>query len=250
MANYLNLSIQNLDELKDYIMKQMGWPLISVEITDEQLEQAVYDAVEIFTKYVIQEEDYVVLDLENYVMDQGFQMAGNITSVYGIDGSGMGTGHDSGHLFSVSNTMIRPMMHDIAFDRHSGVGWADYVIAQQFLKLSKQMMGGGYSFIYNPRNQILQLYPDPAKTNAKGYVVALVTTIRDNDMQYGEPWIKKYALANVKEIVGTIRKKYESIGLLGGGSIDTSVKEEGTKEKENLMQELQNENPTHYFIVG
>ena len=82
MSNYLNFQLQDEDDIKDWIMNQMGYPLVQVEITDSQLTYCINDAVEEFTKYVTQERQYLGLDLEDYVSGAGFTLPDNVTSVF------------------------------------------------------------------------------------------------------------------------------------------------------------------------
>jgi hypothetical protein len=54
----------------------------------------------------------------------------------------------------------------------------------------------------------------------------------------GESWVKKYSLAKAKITLGTIRANISDVTLLGGGRVDTSVREAGMREIETLESEL------------
>jgi hypothetical protein len=125
---------------------------------------------------------------------------------------------------------------------------------------AKYMTGGGYGYNYNPRNKMLTLTPDPIKSRkggidssltAMGWIVCGCYTIRDETMQYGEDWVKKYALAEAKIILGKVRKKFEGVQMLGGGTIDTSVGDEGITERDELIEKLRtSESGAYGFFMG
>jgi aspartate/tyrosine/aromatic aminotransferase len=56
----------------------------------------------------------------------------------------------------------------------------------------------------------------------------------------GKQWIKKYALALTKELLGAVRSKYSSIPIPGADvTLDGSeLRQEASTEKEALMTEL------------
>ena len=39
-------------------------------------------------------------------------------------------------------------------------------------------------------------------------------------------------------LLGTVRKKFSSIQLVGGGQIDTTIGDEGKEEKQQIMENL------------
>ena len=53
-----------------------------------------------------------------------------------------------------------------------------------------------------------------------------------------EPWVFQYALALTKITIGRIRSKFTGTQLFGGGTLDTSLLQEGLSEKKELEQML------------
>jgi len=233
-------------------MQEMGYPLISVEITENQLTQCINDAIEIYTEYIIQDEEYLAIDLESFSEDGEYTMPTNVTSVYALSSSNaISSSGDGNRLFSLNNMIARPIIADLAFQSNTPAGstWVDYTLAKQAIEIASDMTGSAFTYEYSPRTRILKLYPNPVSLNMSGYIVICCSTIRADDYQVGERWVKYYALACAKEKVGLIRKKYEGVQLLGGGTVDTSIRDEGREEKQTLMEELKEMNPTHYFTL-
>ena len=105
------------------------------------------------------------------------------------------------------------------------------------------------------RTHSLTLIPDPIKSaepnTPKGHIVIGCNTIRPEQQQYGESWVKRYALALSKITLGIVRAKFQGVQLLGGGIVDNSIKEEGIIERDALKEELkETEGAFMTFFVG
>lgn len=250
MSNYLNFYINDEDGIKNWVMEELGYPLVHVEITDSQLTHCINDAIEEFTKYVIQEREYLALNLEDY-NTSGFTLPDNVAGVFALEES-MTFGGNAGVnvLFSTMNTMWNAGMLPIPWTGNRG-SWIDYELAMSYVDLTKRMTASKFYFEYNERNKLLTLTPNPSKygtedgTGMKGYICIGCNVIRPDDQQYGESWVKRYALAKAKEIIGRIHSRYQGTQLLGGGLIDQSMKTEGQQEKAALLAELKS---TYRFV--
>ena len=115
-----------------------------------------------------------------------------------------------------------------------------------YLDLTKRMTASKFYYEYNERSQLLTLTPNPSPRTMKGHICLGCNTIRPDDQQYGESWVKRYALAKVKCILGIIHTRYQGTQLLGGGQIDQSLKNEGLQEKMSLLSELKS---TYRFVT-
>ena len=251
MSNYLDFAIQTREEFKQWILRKLGWPLVQVELTDEQLDDCVNDAVEEFTRWVIQEEEFIAIPLSGYVRDEGFEMPHNVMSVFSFNDDGGVRTDGINTLFTVENAFWNatggawPMM--------SPGGWTTYHIAMQSIEMTRLMTGKGYQFEYNPRTKMLKLTPDPTTIGAdvpNAWVVCGCYTIRPDEQQFGESWVKRAALAQAKITMGNIRSKYEGVQILGGGTINASIKDEGLSEWENLLEEIKAQFPAIGFYIG
>lgn len=55
---------------------------------------------------------------------------------------------------------------------------------------------------------------------------------------YGNEYVRRLCLAGAKMLLGTIRKKFGSVQLIGGGAVDTTIGDEGKEEWNQIMEEL------------
>ena len=57
---------------------------------------------------------------------------------------------------------------------------------------------------------------------------------------YSNDTCMRLALAEAKILLGTIRKKFQGVQLLGGGTIDTEIYNEGKEERDKLIEDMMN----------
>lgn len=246
MANYLNFSVQTREQLKEWILIELGAPLITVELHDTQLEQCIDNAVELYGKWISLDTDYLALDLSQYTENTGFTLPENVAGVRTLDddllpGGGVST------LFSIPNVAWNA---GIWPSFKGGASWIDFHMAMSFVDLCKKMSGNGFKWNFNERTKIFKLHPDPKKDGMTGYVVIGVHIMRPEQQQYGENWVKRFALASAKEKLGRVRTKFQGVQLLGGGQIDTSVLAEGLEDQKALLEELKGEQgPAMFYLM-
>lgn len=247
MATFLDFSVKTREEFKDWILTSLGAPLITVELHDQQLEQCINNALEIFTKWISFDEDYIAINLENYVEDVGVTLPDNVVDIMSLQDDLLPQGNVS-QLFSTPNVMYNASIWP-SFKGQSG--WTTFHVAQEMLNLTRYMCGKGFKFNYSCRTKILKLHPDPIKEQMKdSSIVCGVRLMRPENQLLGESWVKRYALACAKELLGRIRTKFSGVQLLGGGQIDVSVLQEGISDQKDLIEELKNESgPAQFFFM-
>ena len=246
MSSYKSFVIQSKEEFCEWILRKLGHPLITVELTEDHIIDAIDEAVEEFTKYVNQERKYMALNLADYNSTSGFILPDCCTGIFALEGDCTGSGAGFGGintLFSIGNQMQNAGFN---FNFSSGGGgaesWITYEASMQYLDLIKRMTASEFRFEYNNRTHSLTLIPDPVKQSApntpKGHIAIGCNVIREEQQQYGESWVKRYALALSKITLGIVRAKFQGVQLLGGGVIDPSIKEEGIVERDQLLENL------------
>jgi hypothetical protein len=251
MSTYASFSITNLNQLKRYILLRLGAPLLSVELTDEHLDLVINEATEIYSKYANVDQRFMIVQLSDYVEDVGVTLPADVIGVFSID-KNMAT-NDFGNLFAVDNSLIYSVFNYMS-PLPRMFSFTTMEITKQYMDLVNLYSGKNFDFNFNPRNKLLVLYPDPIKAGSTYAAMSIVLgthIVRPEAQLYGEAWIKKYALAEAKVLLGTIRKKFKGVQLLGGGVIDDSIGAEGIIERDALLANLQSQEcPICSFSVG
>ena len=71
MSTFLEPSIQSKTQFKNWIMRQLGYPTITPELTEEQLDDCINDAVEEFSEYAAQDKKFYAVNLKDYISGKG-----------------------------------------------------------------------------------------------------------------------------------------------------------------------------------
>jgi len=80
--------------------------------------------------------------------------------------------------------------------------------------------------------------PEPKQSHRDHYVLLTCKCEPPIEEYYGNEYVRRLVLAEAKILLGTIRKKFSSIQLIGGGQIDTTIGDEGKEEKNQIMENL------------
>jgi hypothetical protein len=250
MSNFLNYSVQEKTDLSGWILRKMGHPLITVEITECQLIDAIDDAMEFFTKYVQFDRDYFGVDMNEYIQGQGVLLPDNVAGVFSLTNQAAGSS-DANRLFSIPNQLMNAGM--LPSQSTIGGGWVTYELSRQYMDMVSRMISGGsggFQFSYNQRTKMLKLVPDPAKQGMFGQIVLGVNVLRPETQLFGEHEIKNLSLSYAKMQVGTNRSKIKGVQLLGGGNIENDMYNEGKAEKEKIEEDIKKNQGISAFFVG
>jgi hypothetical protein len=74
-TTWLNQKIDSLDKVKDWILTKLGYPLNTIEINDNQLNSCIGDAIRIFSRYAYFPEQYLTVNLKDYVPGVGIDLS-------------------------------------------------------------------------------------------------------------------------------------------------------------------------------
>lgn len=70
----LNSQVDSYESLSIRIQRQLGAPLINLEITDEQIYDNITDSIEYFTKWAGYTEEYLIFDSKLYIPNVGIKV--------------------------------------------------------------------------------------------------------------------------------------------------------------------------------
>lgn len=250
--SYTNQRISTREQLKDYIMDTLGYPLQTVELTDSQLEDCIDDATQLYTKWASLPEKYITMPLSSYQTgddgnDEGIDLSDyNVACVDSVDG------HDSFGMFGadglwgLSNCMLATGTYPFmgrSFGGTSFEGFTTYQAAYEFCAMAKRITAQEFSFNFNPQSQMLTLIPKPV--NDEKYsdmiVVFKCECVPEDSVLYGNNFVKRLAVAYAKCRLGTIRSKFSGVSFGGGITVNSAIGEEGKAEIQDLIERIKKE---------
>jgi hypothetical protein len=260
-STQLNHKTNSYESLAKRIRRQMGEPLVNVEIADEQIYDNIDIAIEYFTKYAGYTEEYLLFDSRKYVAGVGMRidaMFNDTEEMYtAVDSLSSGYDYDLdtyrkvldcfsfdygettgiNTLFTLETAMANQiyssyMVGNFGFDL---VTWE---VLKGFIDTRKKVLAQTPHFRFNSRTQTLKIIPEPLETQSYLGVVGCYVERPIQDL-VKERWIQRYVLALSKISVANTRGKYPSTGLFGGGTVNyQDFQSQGIAERDALEAEL------------
>ena len=272
----LNSQVTSYDTLSVRIQRQLGAPLINLEISDEQVYDCITDAIEYFTKWAGYTEEYLLFDSKLYKrgvgikVDDLFSMSAEMkTSAVSslsagfdydlasqrkvVDVFEFSKGEDTGinTLFTLEQAMAQQIYSSYMIGNF-GFDLITWEVLKGFIDTRNKVLALQTQFRFDSRSQILKLIPEPTENHTYLGVVGCYVERAIRDV-IRERWVQKYALALTKIAIARVREKFSGTNLFGGGQVNSSsLLQEGIKEKETLETELMNSyqdvTPPTFFI--
>lgn len=221
-------------ELKKWIERRLGAPVLCPELTPEHLEDAVHEARHWFNvrKGI---EKTLVLELINGQSE--YDLPTDCDAV--IDCSVQVHPLDLSLVFAPSIIADEKIPYDLFAASQSSGLYSSFVQTMQYNEMAKRVIGADFNWIPMPGKKII-FSPNP-RNNLKVVVEykGLIESIellneRDHD------FVKRYALAFAKKDIGRIRSKYDSMpSAQGRVSLDgRELLEEARMEMDRLNEEI------------
>lgn len=271
-----NSKIKSYNHLAQRIRRTLGEPLVEVEISSEQMYEIIDIAVEYFTKFAGETEEYLIFRSDLYQSGVGLQIDKlfNVspemynsmsTSLSGgwdedldnyrrvIDVFSFSEGNNSGinTLFTIEHTIAQQayfghLLGNVGYDL---VTWQ---ALKTWLDTREKILGLMPYLRFDPDTQILKIIPEPTK-NQIYYGLIGCKIQKPIKHLVSQLWVYRYSLALSKITIGHVRGKYSGTNLFGGQQVNAAdLLRQGEKEKDELekeiMSDLVDRSPTRFFI--
>lgn len=209
-------------ELKDYALRKLGFPVIDINVDDDQLEDRIDDALGLFRDFHYDgtEEIYLAHKVTANNISEGYvDLSDNIIGVRRVmpvvAGSISSSSAGGFNIFDI-NYQIR--LND--FYNLTASSYTYYVIARQHLEMLNMIVTGEFPFTYNRKvNRITIFMSWASRVSVDDYIVLEATRIVDpqaHSKVYSDTWLKKYVTALFKKQWGSNLTKYANYTLPGG----------------------------------
>jgi hypothetical protein len=138
-------------------------------------------------------------------------------------------------LFTLEQTLAQQTYFSYAMGNY-GFDLVSWYTLKEWLDTREKLLAIKRDLKFDERTQYLQMYPQPNKSRFYGVIACyLERPIRD---LVKEQWVYEYAVALSKIVIGRVRSKFTGVSLLGGGSLNYDLLQEGLTEKKDLEQML------------
>ena len=138
-------------------------------------------------------------------------------------------------LFTLEQTLAQQTYFSYALGNY-GFDLVSWYTLKEWLETREKVLATRRDIKFDERTQYLQMFPQPGSSRFYGVISCyLERPIRD---LIKEQWVYEYATALSKISIGRVRSKFTNVALLGGGSLNYDLLQEGLTEKKELEQML------------
>jgi hypothetical protein len=203
-------------QFKDYCLRKLGFPVIEINVDDDQVEDRIDEALSYFWDYhfdgnekIYYKHQVTEADKQNKYIILPENIIGAV-SIFSI-------GDPSVRADDLFNIRYQIALNDLY--TLTSVSLVPYYMAMQHLSVISEMLVGKQPIRYNRlRNQ---LYVDMDWNNVVVGEYLLVEAYQIVDPEeytdaWGERWLQNYATALIKKQWGTNLKKFTGMQLPGG----------------------------------
>ena len=235
---------------KDYCLRRLGFPVIEINVDDDQVEDRIDDALQYWQDYHfdgLQKVYYVKhvdqTDVNNRYLDLSntLDSSNNRLQITGIT-----------RIFPLYDSQATITMFDLRYQLRlnelydfTSASYINYTMTLQHLRMLEQLFTGEVPIRY--QRHMERLYIDWAWGQSEAPVGTVVVaecyaTIDPNiyNQAWNDRWLKEYATALIKRSWGNNLKKFNGIQLPGGVTLN------GDK----IYQEADNEINTLHAEIG
>ena len=240
------------EEFKDYVLRKIGSPVIEINVSDEQVDDRIDEAISFWRDYHYDGSQLVYLkhQLTQEDIDRGYieipeNMLG-VTRIFDLSSSiSTGTG-----FFNVQYQFVLNNINDI-----TGYNVQHYYMSMSHLQFLQEILVGKQLVRYN--RHINRLYIDGKKTvmTPDSYIIVEGYDIISGET-YSDVWqdrfLQNYTSALIREQWGLNLTKFTNMQLVGGVQFNgeqilSDAKADRKEMEENAINSLQ---PLTYNWIG
>ena len=227
---------------KDYIKRKLGHPVVEINLDDDQMEDRIDDALRFWQEYHFDGTEVILVshevdadDISNKYLDL---TAAQNDSIIGISRM-LATSGQTTNMFSVRYQMA---FNDIATYSTRGVReMSNYWMRLSHLNTVQDLISGMSNLRFNRITNKVYIDWDWESDVSAGDYIVLETyqKVGDTAELWGDPFLKDYATALVKEQWGMNLSKFEGVQLPGGVTLNgRAILEDARAEIERLKEQM------------
>jgi hypothetical protein len=249
-------------DFKQYCLRRLGFPVIDINVDDDQVEDRIDDALQYWTDYhfdglqkiyFIKRLDQTDIDNQYVNLDPSLtkDSSNNSTEIVGVT-----------RVFPITDSQVTVNMFDLRYQLRlnelydfTSASYINYTLTQQHLRSLEIMFTGEVPIRFQRHTHRLYIDWNWGAAATVGSVVIAECYATINPDVYTEiwndRWMKEYATALIKRTWGNNMKKFDGIKLLGGVSLNgDKIYQEAADEIERLESEMETRygSPLEFFL--
>jgi len=249
MASYITTKA----EFIEYCLRQLGKPVIQINVSQQQIEDAYEEAVQYYIDHADDGTESVYMGhkiTEDDIKQSYIQLPLEIISVFEFQYMPSGQ-INGGQLFNAHYQLIHDensAVFDMLFGRNQksgggpGTGFIDYVMFKNYISDLATYFSPPPHYEFNKMTKRVHLFVSPNKLNPGDIAFFGVTKGIDPEKHialFQDTWFKRYTAALIKLRWGSNLQKFDGVALPGGVTLNgEQLYQQALEEKRTLEEEL------------
>ena len=226
-------------ELKDYCLRRLGYPVVDINVDDEQVEDRIDDALKYYQDYHYDGTERIFLKHQVTAEDITNEYITIPEAVIGVV-----------RVFDIGDAIQSSTLFNIRYQIHlndlfdfTSTTYVPYVTAMRHVEMLEEIFVGKKPIRFQRHKNQLNIDMDWGNDVIAGdYVIIECYRILDPDTYtdvYGDKWLLRYTTALIKRQWGENLKKFEGMTLPGGVTFNgQKIWEEATEEINKIEEEM------------
>lgn len=224
---------------KEYCLRKLGWPVIEINLDDDQVEDRIDEALKYYMDYHFDGAEKYYLkhqvtqtDKDNKYITVPDNVIG-VTRVFNI-------GDPSMHTSDIFNIRYQIALNDMY--SLTSVSMVPYYLAMEHLALIQELLVGQQPIRFNRHQNRISVDMSWDKVAVDQYLMFECYRVIDPDEWtdvWGDRWLQNYTAALIKENWGAVISKFlnyqTSSGIAYNGQ---KIYDDAVAEREKLEQEM------------
>lgn len=251
------MAIQTLDDFKKYCLRSLGAPVVSIDVTDDQIQDRYEDSLRMYNDFHYDgtEKTYFKHQITQTDYDNKYiLLPDNIVGINRViknRASAGGSGDAS--LFNVEYQFLLNQMHLL----WSAGNIAYYEHTMQHITMMDQILNGQPTFRFTRSTDKLFIDVNWTKNMTPGSWIVIECYMaidpEVNIKAFNDIWFKKYTTAMIKRQWGENLKKFGGVQMVGGTVLNGQIiYDEAIQDIQRLELELRStfEQPIDAIYMG
>lgn len=231
-------------DLQKYILTSLGSGVINVEITPDQIDNAINDATQMFLESHYDGTDLAYIGVSVTVGQQTYTLPDNVYEVIKVLNT-------QNNIFVFDEPLLlTPIYGNSITPDVVSLDVANIEALRYIFKTAERTYNYDVLFEFNSTTKKLTFQANPRMSGT--YICEVQQFENDITKYYNNIWLKRYATALAKKFWGTNVGKYTGTNLPGGVSVDYNrIIAEAQQEIDKLELQLRDKyEATSAFFIG
>jgi hypothetical protein len=234
------------DEFRDYCLRALGNEVIEINVSESQVQDRIDDALSLYQEFHYDSIERVYLkhqvtadNVANTYIDIPDPVI-SVTKIFPVSTMSMGSSADP--LFNLNYQFRMNDMYSFLYT-FSSMSMIDYYLYKRHITLLDEMLNGQVPIRFSKHQNRLYLDTSWGKTLLEGQWVIIecnrILNPSDYPNVWSDNWLKRYAIALIKEQWGNNLIKYTNVKLLGGTQLNgADILNRAKEDRQALELEL------------